>query len=211
MRAGRDGPTSWPTPGRPGHGLTRQPLARPPVHKSDEDALVAAARGGDSQAFGALVDAYEGAVFNLALRMVGNREDARDLAQTVFVKAYLKLDSFDGRSRLFSWMYRIAINESLNWRSRRKQQVELNDGLESHEPLPDERAVASEEERMVQEALLDLTPDYRQVIVLRHFLDLSHVEMGKVLQLPEKTVKSRLHTARARLAEALRKRGYGPR
>jgi RNA polymerase sigma-70 factor (ECF subfamily) len=186
-------------------------LAAPPVHKTEEDALVAAARAGDTRAFGALVDAYGRAVFNLALRMVGNREDARDLSQMVFVKAYQKLETFDGRSRFFSWMYRIAINESLNWRGRRKQQVELDERMESGEPLPDERAAASEEERMVQEALQDLTPEYRQVIVLRHFLDLSHAEMGTVLQLPEKTVKSRLHTARSRLGEALRKRGYGPR
>ena len=186
-------------------------MASPPVNKNEEDALVAAARGGDTRAFGSLVDAYGTAVFNLALRMIGNREDARDLAQNVFVKAYEKLDTFDGRSRLFSWMYRIAINESLNWRSRRRHQVELDERLESSEPLPEERAAASEEEEMVQRAMMDLTPEYRQVIVLRHFLDLSHVEMGSVLHLPEKTVKSRLHTARARLGEALRRRGYGPR
>jgi RNA polymerase sigma-70 factor (ECF subfamily) len=185
-----------------------QLLSFPPVHKSDEDALVAAARGGDTGAFGSLVDAYGGAVFNLALRMVGNREDARDLAQVVFVKAYEKLGTFDGRSRFFSWVYRIAINESLNWLGRRKHQVELNESLESGERRPDQRAEASEEERMVQEAMKDLTLEYRQVIVLRHFMELSHAEMAGVLQLPEKTVKSRLHTARERLGEALRKRGF---
>jgi RNA polymerase sigma-70 factor (ECF subfamily) len=72
-------------------------------------------------------------------------------------------------------------------------------------------AARGEEERMVQAAMQDLTPEYRQVIVLRHFLDLSHVEMGSMLRIPEKTVKSRLHTARVRLGEALRKRGYRTR
>jgi len=185
-------------------------LASPPVHKAEEDALVDAARAGDSRAFGALVEAYGRPVFNLALRMSGNPEDARDLVQVVFVKAYEKLDSFDGRSRFFSWIYRIAINESLNFVSRRKRQVELNEELVSSDRTPDEQAASGEEERMVQAAIQDLTPEYRQVIVLRHFLDLSHVEMGTVLRLPEKTVKSRLHTARVRLAEALRKRGYAP-
>jgi len=126
------------------------------------------------------------------------------------VKAYEKLDSFDGRSRFFSWIYRIAINESLNFVSRRKRLVELDEELVSNDRTPDEQAVSGEEERMVQAAMQDLTPEYRQVIVLRHFLDLSHVEMGTVLRLPEKTVKSRLHTARVRLADALRKRGYAP-
>jgi len=172
---------------------------------------VSAARAGDTRAFGTLVEAYGRPVYNVALRMSGNPEDARDLVQVVFVKAYERLDSFDGRSRFFSWIYRIAINESLNFLSRRKLQVELDEGLVSNERLPDERAASREEERMVQAALQDLTPEYRQVIVLRHFLELSHAEMGGVLRLPEKTVKSRLHTARLRLGEALRKRGYAPR
>ncbi len=149
-------------------------------------------------------------MFNLALRMSGNAEDARDLVQVVFIKAYQRLESFDGRSRFFSWLYRIAINESLNFLSRRKRQVELDEQLISSERSPDEHAESGEEERMVQAALQDLTPEYRQVIILRHFLDLSHVEMGGVLRLPEKTVKSRLHTARVRMGEALRKRGYRP-
>jgi RNA polymerase sigma-70 factor (ECF subfamily) len=186
-------------------------LAFSPVHKTEEDALVSAARAGDTRAFGTLVEAYGRPVYNLALRMSGNPEDARDLVQVVFVKAYERLDRFDGRSRFFSWVYRITINESLNFLSRRKRQVELDERLVSNERLPDERAASNEEERMVQAALVELTPEYRQVIVLRHFLDLSHAEMGAVLRLPEKTVKSRLHTARLRLGEALRKRGYAGR
>lgn len=155
------------------------------------------------------MDAYGGAVFNLALRMVRDREDARDLAQTVFVKAYQKLHTFDGRSRFFSWVYRIAINESLNLLSRRRQWVALPEGIETEARGPERQAEASQEEQMVQAALMDLTPEYRKVVVLRHFMDLSHREMAEILGLPEKTVKSRLHTARERLEAALRRRGYG--
>jgi RNA polymerase sigma-70 factor (ECF subfamily) len=84
----------------------------------------------------------------------------------------------------------------------------LNEDLESGLPGPDEVAATGQEEALVHNALMDLTPEYRQVIVLRHFQDLSHREIGTILQLPEKTVKSRLHSARERLAIALRKRGY---
>ncbi len=168
------------------------------------------ALAGDQEAFGALVDAYGRVVFNLTLRMVNNREDAKDLTQAVFVKAYEKLRSFDQRNRFFSWIYRIAINESLNLLNRRRHRDELDEDLESGNPRPDERAQASEEEEMVNKALMDLTPEYRQAVILRHFLDFSHREMGEMLQLPEKTVKSRLHTARRILGEALRKRGYRP-
>jgi len=183
-------------------------LALTTVHKVDDDALVTRALSGDTQAFGELVDGYGRVVFNLALRMVGNSEDAHDLTQVTFVKAFEKLDSFDRRSRFFSWLYRIALNESLNWLKRRKRSGELDENLESGQPGPDEVAAASQEEALVQSALMDLTPEYREVIVLRHFQDLSHREIGAVLQLPEKTVKSRLHSARERLAIALRKRGY---
>jgi len=155
-----------------------------------------------------LVDAYGRAIFNLAYRMVNDHEDAQDLTQTVFIKAHEKLGTFSRQNRFFSWIYRIAINESLNLLSRRKRQGELDETLESGRPGPDENVEASQEEAMVRSALMDLSPEYRQVIVLRHFQDLSHREIGQLLHLPEKTVKSRLHTARERMAAALHKRGY---
>ena len=154
------------------------------------------------------MDAYGRAIFNLAYRMVGNYEDARDVAQVVFVKGYEKLGTFDRRNRFFSWVYRIAINESLNWLNRRRRATELDENLESDGRRPDQDAEASQEETLVHSALMELTAEYRQVIVLRHFQDLSHREIGNILQLPEKTVKSRLHSARERLAAALRRRGY---
>ena len=182
----------------------------PPVNKNDEDALVGRTLAGDREAFGALVEAYQAVVFNLALRMVGDPEDARDVTQTTFVKAYSKLATFDRRNRFFSWLYRIGINESLNLLGRRKNREELDEGIEAPGPGPDRTAEVSEEEELMNRALMDLTPDYRQVLILRHFLDFSHREIGELLQLPEKTVKSRLHTGRERLGAALQKYGYRP-
>ena len=156
------------------------------------------------------MEAYQRVVYNLALRMVGDPEDALDVSQTVFVKAYEKLASFDQRNRFFSWVYRIGINESLNLLSRRRSRDELDERMVSPDPQPERCAELSEEESLMNRALLDLTQDYRQVLILRHFLDFSHREIGELLQLPEKTVKSRLHTARERLGQALRKRGYRP-
>ena len=93
------------------------------------------------------MEAYQGVLFNLALRMVGDPEDARDVTQTAFVKAYSKLATFDRRNRFFSWLYRIGINESLNWLGRRRSREELDDGLESPEAGPERAAELSEEER----------------------------------------------------------------
>jgi RNA polymerase sigma-70 factor (ECF subfamily) len=168
------------------------------------------ALAGDHEAYGALVDTYSRPIFNLALRMLNDAEDARDLSQTAFVKAYQKLHTFDRSHRFFSWIYRIALNESLNLLKRRRRVEELDERLIAKGPSPEEQSVASQEEGMVREAMMDLTPEYREVITLRHFLDLSHREMSDMLHIPEKTVKSRLHTARERLGVALRRRGYRP-
>lgn len=176
----------------------------------DEADLIERASQGSHEAFGTLIDSHGRAIYNVALRMVRNAEDARDIAQIVFVKAYEKLGTFDRRSRFFSWIYRIAINEALNLLRSRKRHDPLDEGLLSSERSPDLRAVASEEETMVQRAMADLTPEHREVIILRHFLGLSHREMGALLHLPEKTVKSRLFSARGRLGQILTKRGYRP-
>ena len=176
----------------------------------DEAELIERASRGDHGAFGALVDAHGRVVYNVALRMVRNAEDARDISQIVFVKAYEKLGTFDRRSRFFSWIYRIAINEALNLLRSRKRHDPLDESILSTDRTPDRRAEASEEESMVQNAMADLSIEHREVIVLRHFLGLSHREMGELLHLPEKTVKSRLFSARGRLGQILQKRGYRP-
>lgn len=172
-----------------------------------ESELVRRALEGDERAFGGLVEAYERVLFNLALRMVNDREDARDLTQTVFLKAYRHLATFDRRHKFFSWIYRIMLNESLNFISRRKRHEELDDRLVSTDSGPEDRADGSQVRDIIQSALTDLTLDYRQVIILRHYLQLSHREMSEVLNVPEKTVKSRLYTARQQLGEILQRRG----
>lgn len=169
---------------------------------ADDLALVARCRAGETAAFEALVGRYQRVLFTVALRMLGNRDAASDAAQNAFVKAYRKLETFDPTRRFFSWIYRILVNECLNARRDRPP----------HEPLaPDLAAVGTPadvfetaERRMgVQAAILALPMEYREVIVLRHFTELSYEEIAETLHVPAKTVKSRLHTARARLAAML--------
>ena len=175
--------------------------------ETDEEALVERAKRGDSRAFEALVDQYQRVVFNLALRMVNDREEAKDIAQTVFVKVYQKLDSYDASYRFFSWIYRIAVNESLNYRSRRRRHEELDPGLEADSRRPDDYAALGEVGTEIGCALMQLSPDYRAVVIMRHFLELSQAEMSQILGVPEKTVKSRLHSARRLLGEMLSRKG----
>jgi len=159
---------------------------------------------GHVESFEPLVARYERVVFNLALRMVGDREDARDLAQNTFLKAYEKLGTYDPQHRFFSWLYRIAVNECLNFVSRRRPAQELDPGLASRDD-PHGEAEANELGVRIQEGLVKLPADLRLALVLRHFLDLSYAEMSSVLRVPEKTVKSRLHAGRVRLGEVLRR------
>jgi RNA polymerase sigma-70 factor (ECF subfamily) len=154
-----------------------------------------------------LIDRYQRVLFNVSLRMVGNREDARDITQTVFLKAYENLGSFDRRHKFFSWVYRIMINESLNHLSRAKRMEPLDESMESRVAGPDEECARNRLNDSIQSALEELSPDYRQVIVLRHFAQLSYEEMSGVLEIPEKTVKSRLHTARQLLGGIFSKHG----
>ena len=169
---------------------------------AEDAAQVARSLGGDTAAFGVLVERYQRILYTVAFRMLGNQDDARDAIQTAFVRAYERLATFNPEHRFFSWMYRIVMNECLNLiRDRRPEEV-LTPALAAV-GSPFDTAASRERRAQVQAALLQLSPDYRAVVVLRHFAGLSYDEMAAALGVPSKTVKSRLHTARQRLGELL--------
>jgi RNA polymerase sigma-70 factor (ECF subfamily) len=170
---------------------------------ADDGVAVKRCLNGDPAPFEALVGRYQPMMFNVALRMLGDYEDARDAAQNTFVKAYEKLATFDPERRFFSWIYRILMNECLNLR-RRPATALLGDSEDQVVDRSDADAVErAERKRDVKHALLSLSPAYREVIVLRHFAALSYEEMSEAIGVPTRTVKSRLHTARQQLASEL--------
>jgi RNA polymerase sigma-70 factor (ECF subfamily) len=173
----------------------------------DDKALVAQCKGGDTAAFEILVDRYQKVLYNVALRMLHNREDAMDASQTAFVKAYEKLDSYDPTYKFFSWIYKILVNESLNQIAHRKPQEELDSAIRAPGRTPEDEASEERVQDRVQAAIVQLPLEYRRLIVLRHFGDLTYRDMSLALDLPEKTVKSRLFTARRMLKDLLNQRG----
>jgi len=174
----------------------------------DDDAeLVRRCVQGDRRAFERLVLRYQKPVYNAALRMLRHPEDARDVAQTVFLKAYVHLAEYDPNHRFYSWIYRIALNESINQLNGRKRVAPVQEDEPSDGPGPEQVVEVELSGRRIQAALMTLNSDYRAVIVLRHFLDCSYEEMAEILQLPEKTVKSRLFSARQLLKGALQPPG----
>jgi RNA polymerase sigma-70 factor (ECF subfamily) len=176
----------------------------------DEETLVLRSLAGDQRAFGELVSAHQQVLFNVALRMLNDREDARDVTQTAFLKAWQKLHTYDRRNKFFSWIYRILLNEALNTLRQRRRLEPLDERMASPERSPEEQAAANEIGGIVREGLMELGTEHRQVIILRHFLHLSHREMADLINLPEKTVKSRLYTGRQLLGGILRRRGVRP-
>ena len=170
---------------------------------ADDLALVARCRAGETASFEALVNRYQRVLFTVALRMLGNHDAANDAAQNAFVKAYQKLETFDTTRRFFSWIYRILVNECLNIRRDQHPYEPLAPDLAA-EDTPADLFEAAERRRLVQAAILALPMEYREVIVLRHFTALSYEEISETLHVPARTVKSRLHTAKTRLAVMLR-------
>ena len=175
--------------------------------EEDDPTLVERCRAGERNAFERLVVRYQKPVFNVALRMLRNRQDAMDVAQTTFLKAFEHLGDYDPAFRFYSWLYRIAINESLNALALRKPGAALDGNAADEAPGPDRAAEGDQALQAIEDALMRISPELRTVTILRHITQLSYEDISEALGLPEKTVKSRLHSARERLRDHLRQSG----
>jgi len=182
----------------------------------DEAPLLAKAREGDTRAFGELVRKYEGKIFRLAQHVTQNREDAEDVLQETFLKAYEHLDQFQGNSKFYTWIVRIAVNQSLMKLRRRKtdKSVSLDEAIDTGEdtvireiaawdPDPEQQYTQEELRDILDSAVQSLAPPYRSVFVLRDVEDLSTEETAEALNLSVPAVKSRLLRARLQLREKL--------
>jgi len=185
-------------------------LSRPSRVIVDNDPdieLVERCRNGDWTAFTDLVVRYQRPIYNAAFWVLRKPEDANDVTQVVFLKVAERLDEYDPRFKFFSWIYRIAVNESLNLVRRNGREEALDDEIDLPGPEssdPERQASAAEVAKRIRGALMRMTPNDRLVLTLRHFSECSYEEIGQVLDIDQKTVKSRLFEARQRLRELLR-------
>lgn len=178
--------------------------------KDRDAALVADSLRGDRNAMNTLVIHYEKPVFNAALRILGNRQDAADATQTAFLKAFENLKNYDPRYKFFSWIYRITVNESVSALKRRKP-GEPGDIADSGSiPGPEQAHAGQAISEIVQAVLMKLPDEQRILVALKHFSELSYRDISYILDVPEKTVKSRLYTARQQMKKELLARGVKP-
>jgi len=187
------------------------------VVKEDEPVLVAAAQAGDITAFETLVGRYERKILRLAQNITQNREDAEDVMQEAFLKAYEHLSGFQGNSRFYTWLVRIAVNQALMKLRKRRPNVvsideEVNTGedlipreIEDWGPSPEDRYKQTELSDILSEVIGDLDPSFRIVFQLRDIEELSTEETAEALGLSVPAVKSRLLRARLKLRQKLNK------
>ncbi|MFZ9061544.1 MAG: RNA polymerase sigma factor [Steroidobacteraceae bacterium] len=172
------------------------------MSEDSDEALVQRCRRGDRRAFEALVVRYQRPVYNAALRMLRNPEDARDVAQVTFLKAYERLGDFNPQFRFYSWLYRIALNESINHGKRRRSHEELSGNERDAANGPEQALGLAQLDDALQEAIMSLSEDNRTLIVQHYVLGSSYEDMAVTLDIPAKTVKSRLFSARQKLKDS---------
>jgi len=185
------------------------------IVRPDEGALVASAKRGDTAAFEELVSRYEGRIFRLAMNITQNREDAEDATQDAFLKSFRSLDRFENKSRFYTWLVRIAVNEALmRLRKRRPNVTSLDEPIESDGdlipqevqdwgPTPEQRYARTQMNSILSEAIAELDPIFRTVFLLRDVEELSTEETAGLLGISVPAVKSRLLRARLKLREKL--------
>jgi RNA polymerase sigma-70 factor (ECF subfamily) len=182
----------------------------------NEQSLLEKAKAGDVAAFEELIEAYQKKVFNLALRMIGNADDAADLAQEAFIRIYKAISGFKEQSSFSTWVYRITTNVCLDEIRKRKnrkvisldEEIHMDDSemkrqVASDAPRPDETAEREELRRIVNDAINSLPDEQRTAITLRDLHGMSYEEIARILDCPDGTVKSRINRARQALKNLL--------
>jgi RNA polymerase sigma-70 factor (ECF subfamily) len=177
-----------------GLGPAGPPKTPRPLGDVDDRDLVARALEGDESAFAELLERFRRPVFSLIYRMIGDREQAEDLAQESFVKAFNNLDTYNPSYRFSSWLFKIASAE---------REEETRIVLESHDESPEQEMLALELGSEIEEAIARLRPEYRTAVILRHIESRPYEEIAEIMDVPIGTVKTFLHRARAELREML--------
>jgi RNA polymerase sigma-70 factor (ECF subfamily) len=185
---------------------------------NEEQVWLDQARRGDKVAFGMIIEAYQGPVYNLAYRMLNNSGEAEEAAQEAFIRAYTRLDSYNPNHKFSTWLLSITSNYCIDLiRKRRAILLSIDEPLPPHPSLmseksaaPEQQLVQSEQQELVQSLLAELAPEYREAVVLRYWHELSYEEIAEMMDTTVSAIKSRLFRARKQLAEIGMTHGLQP-
>lgn len=178
------------------------------MNEPNDRELVVRTRNGELSAYGEMVQRYQSSVFNVCYRLLGNRDDAEDLTQETFIRAYRKLDTFDEQRAFGPWIRRVAANLCYNHIRKQKDGIyhleeERDRPMRDTDHSPEGHRITRETQEVVRAAIIELPPNYRAVIELRHYQELSYAEIAQTLEIPMSDVKSHLFRARRLLAKRL--------
>jgi RNA polymerase sigma-70 factor (ECF subfamily) len=199
--------------------VQKEQIAAAKKTRGEEDSLIERARKGDLDAFDRLVHMHEDQVYSVAFRLLGNEDDAADVAQEVFIACFRHLKSYRGQARLSTWLHRITVNTVKNLWSRQKRQgqsrtqsLESDDHDETLAPIdriadpspnPRRMAAGTEMGSILEREILEIEPGFREVLVLRFVEGLSYEEIAEVLEEPLGTIKSRIFRARKEIKDRM--------
>lgn len=192
--------------------------ARQEKKVDEEQVWLDQARRGDKVAFGKIIEAYQGPVYNLAYRMLNNSGEAEEAAQEAFIRAYTRLDSYNPNHKFSTWLLSITSNYCIDLiRKRRAILLSIDEPLPPHPSLmseksaaPEPQLVQNEQQELVRSLLAELAPEYREAVVLRYWHELSYEEIAEMMDTTVSAIKSRLFRARKQLAEIGLARGLQP-
>ena len=176
--------------------------------------LVKKAQSGDLRSFEQLIEQHQAKVFNIALGIMGNRQDAEDAAQIAFIKIYRAIGDFKSQSKFSTWVYRITVNVCMDEVRKKKRHGSVSDEeigdafFADDSSSPEAQSLKSEQSEELKKAIASLKPEHRKMIVLRDINGFSYEEIAKITRLSAGTVKSRINRARAHLKDALISSGY---
>ena len=156
-------------------------------------------KNGDNRALKILFEKYYVKIVNIAFRYTGNYEDASDITQTVFLRVIQNINKYDPQYKFFSWLYKITVNEAINFGKKNSKKDNIDRLFISDEKSPEEIFRDKELNILIQRALANLSPEQRILIILKHLNSLSYKEISEILDIKEKKVKSRLYSARQQL------------
>jgi RNA polymerase sigma-70 factor (ECF subfamily) len=173
------------------------------MYESEDKKIIENVLSGNTDSFRLLIDRYQKTIYNLTYRITGDPEDAKEVTQCIFVKIYSNLNKYNPAYKFFSWMYRIAINESLSFQKTKRNFSTIDENMYSDQDNPEKILDDKAKEKEIQQAIKRLKYDYRILIIMKYYEGFSYEKISSVTGIPVKKIRSRLFTARQILKDDL--------